>query len=290
MQNRTQGTKDTVRQIAQDVFVIWKQVGETPLQALERLRTMQKIDTAIPMTYAGRLDPLAEGQLLILVGDECKKKEYYLGLDKEYEVEILLGVRTDTGDVMGKIVEGTKLRDDSECIKHKDNLEKVLQTFIGKVFWPYPVFSSKTVQGKPLFLWALEGRLNEIDEIPMRESEIYELELLSTSTTKLSISQLREQVHMKIKSIPKVPAHIVNGEDTKKLGADFRRKEVLQSWADFFEKCTLSTSEQTQVFDVIKVRCACSSGTYMRTLAQKIGEALGVPALALSIVRTKIMI
>ena len=49
----------------------------------------------------GRLDPLAEGVLLILIGDECKNKEKYLGLDKEYEVAIIFGISTDTGDALG---------------------------------------------------------------------------------------------------------------------------------------------------------------------------------------------
>jgi len=233
-----------------------------------------------------------------------------------------LGASTDTGDVMG-VVQGNCSQDNhlqampallrswqqssdlghfkemsskpKSCGRPSDDvLQTILSTFIGKVSWQYPVFSSKTVKGKPLFLWALEGRISEIGEIPVRNSEIYALSLIEDkfgdAILKMNISELQDMVYAKIDSIPKVRQNVVNGEDTKKLGADFRRKEVLQSWEDFFERFTLSTSEQTQVFEVIKVRCICSSGTYMRTLAQKIGEKLGVPAMAFSIVRTKIMI
>jgi len=56
------------------------------------------------MTYAGRLDPLAEGLLLVLTGEECKNKEKYLGLDKEYEVDVLFGFATDTYDILGKVL------------------------------------------------------------------------------------------------------------------------------------------------------------------------------------------
>ena len=86
--------------------IIYKKVGETPLEALENFRT-KRLDEGhveyrnIPMTYAGRLDPMAEGDLLILIGEECKKKDAYLGLDKEYEVEVLFGIETDTHDVLG---------------------------------------------------------------------------------------------------------------------------------------------------------------------------------------------
>jgi len=281
-------SKHLVQKIEQDVFLIWKNLGETPLQALNHLREQEGFDSDIKMTYAGRLDPLAEGQLLILMGEECKNKDKYLGLDKEYEVEILFGANTDTGDVMGIINKQAKTAKQGLAVlaESKGEIDKVLQKFVGKVSWPYPIFSSKTVQGKPLFLWALEGKLSEIGEMPTRESEIYELELLGGSSSKLSVSELREQVHQKINSIPKVPENIVGGKDTKRLGQDFRRVEVLQGWADFFVE---NSKNQITSFEVIRIRCKCSSGTYMRTLAQKIGEEFGKGALALSIVRTQII-
>jgi tRNA pseudouridine(55) synthase len=282
------------KKIKEGVFLVWKELGETPLQALERLRNIKTeeknadILLQTKMTYAGRLDPLAEGELLILVGEECKKKDEYLGLDKVYEVEILLGAQTDTGDVMGMTIDNDELKAGSEKLSVK-NIEKVLKSFLGKVSWSYPAFSSKTVNGKPLFLWALEGKINEV-EIPTRESEIYQLELLGSDDncfTQLRASELRDLIHAKISSVKKVPENIVNGKDTKRLGADFRRADVLQSWAEFF-LCPECRSGHK--FEVLKLRCKCSSGTYMRTLAQKIGEDLGTPALALSIVRTEIVL
>ena len=112
--------------------IIHKNLGETPLEALERFRLEQikksdnnlisnstKLDSVtdnsinwkkIPMTYAGRLDPVAEGELLILIGEECKNKEKYLGLDKEYEVEILLGLTTDTYDILGLVTNISQYR------------------------------------------------------------------------------------------------------------------------------------------------------------------------------------
>ncbi len=65
------------------VIITHKAAGETPLATLERTRIERGIAPNFPMTYAGRLDPLAEGVLILLVGDECKKKDQYLGLDKE---------------------------------------------------------------------------------------------------------------------------------------------------------------------------------------------------------------
>lgn len=247
--------------------IIWKEVGETPLQALERHREEAGIARGVPMTYAGRLDPLAEGQLLILIGGECKEKEKYLGLDKEYEVDVLLGLSTDTGDPMGLITASGP--GNSWSI---EQIQAVLPQFVGKHTWAYPAFSSKTVQGKPLFLWSLEGRIGEI-EIPTREVEIYEIELLGSRSTKL-----REEVLSKIASITP------DNAESKRLGADFRREAVLKSWERMFQEFPRTS------WQVVRVRVRCSSGTYMRTLAERLGEALSIPALALSIVRTKIMV
>ena len=78
------------------VIVLNKKEGETPLESLENFRAKNKKYQDVKMTYAGRLDPMASGVLLVLAGDETKNKEKYLNLDKEYEFEILFGFATDT--------------------------------------------------------------------------------------------------------------------------------------------------------------------------------------------------
>ena len=87
----------------QKYAVVEKAVGETPLQALERFRALHGELDQIPMAYAGRLDPMASGKLLILIGEECKQQERYHALDKEYEFEVLFGIGSDTGDVLGRL-------------------------------------------------------------------------------------------------------------------------------------------------------------------------------------------
>jgi tRNA pseudouridine55 synthase len=83
------------------MITVYKNLGETPLQCLERYRLEAGIEAGVPMTYAGRLDPMAEGDMIILVGEECKGKDKFLPLRKEYEMEVLLGVETDTYDLLG---------------------------------------------------------------------------------------------------------------------------------------------------------------------------------------------
>lgn len=241
---------------------IYKKEGQTPLEALELLRREKGIDPHTPMTYAGRLDPMAEGLLLILVGDECKKKDEYLGLDKEYEVEILLGIGSDTGDILGMVKNGIKNMEmwDEGMVKEK------IQLLIGKRSEKYPMYSSKTVNGKPLFVHTKEGNIEDV-EIPEKEIEIYSVDFLGVST----ISP-HELVATAIDRI-------------KKVKGDFRQNEIASSWEKLLQSAEKGPIDN---FSIIKLQVRSSSGAYMRTLAEKLGELLGTKALAWKIKRTKI--
>jgi tRNA pseudouridine55 synthase len=243
---------------------IYKHVGETPLEALERFRAEQiaaETDEArrrewvnIPMTYAGRLDPMAEGELLILIGEECKQKEGYLGLDKEYEVEILFGVETDTYDVLGLAKAGVS-------VEHK---AYVLKQYVGRFMQEYPPYSSKTYNGRQLHELARAGELPE--EMPAKEVEIYEIELLSAS--QITGADLRVRIFNMI----------------DRVQGDFRQEAIKQRWEEILNE----SLRGTQIFPIIKLRVKCSSGTYMRSLAHRIGNDAGTCALALTIKRTRI--
>ena len=86
------------------VIVLNKKEGETPLLALENFRAKNPKYLNVPMTYAGRLDPMASGVLLILAGAETKNKDKYLVLNKEYDFSMLFGFSTDTYDILGKVI------------------------------------------------------------------------------------------------------------------------------------------------------------------------------------------
>lgn len=244
--------------------IIDKRIGQTPLQAIQEWKAAHPDIQDVPATYAGRLDPMAEGLLLVLLGEECKKKDAYVGLDKEYEVEVLLGVGSDTGDVLGIVHAGTA----SESFS---TLPEILRNEVGAHMRPYPVFSSKPVDGKPLFLHALEGTLGTIS-IPEHLETIHRI--IEHGTKHLDTATLQTRIEGMLASAP------ISDEPSKVLGADFRINAVRASWNKVFASST--------IYHVIKLTVTCGSGAYMRTLAQRIGTALGTEALALSIRRTRI--
>ena len=63
-----------------------KPLGFTPLELIERYKKENNISKKI--SFAGRLDPMAYGLMILLEGEECKKQEISCGKDKIYEFRI----------------------------------------------------------------------------------------------------------------------------------------------------------------------------------------------------------
>jgi tRNA pseudouridine(55) synthase len=236
--------------------------GETPLQALEKFRHERGL-SGVPLTYAGRLDPMAEGKLLILIGDECKKKNEYLGLDKEYEFEILFGLSSDTGDILG-LVNSCEM----QVNVTPNTLSGVIRGMPTRFSQPYPPYSSKTVDGEPLFVHARRGTAPSA--LPRKEVRIHRLEHVGTRS--MSGEGLMASVIERIGTL--------RIDDTDNPYGDFRRDEVLERW----RRALLPGAEYT----VGQFRATVSSGTYIRSLAPLIADRAGSCGLAYSIRRTKI--
>lgn len=250
-------------------LVLQKAVGETPLSCVDAYRATHPELSDVALAYAGRLDPMASGTLLILVGDTCKVQEQYHGLDKAYEFSILFGISSDTHDVLGRLKTDTTVPTISPT-----DIAAILPQFHGLITLPYPHFSSKTVGGKPLHTWTLEGRLHEIT-IPKKTSEIYTL--THTGTRTLERASVCVEALQKIATIPPVT------DPRKALGSDFRRVDVRNDW-----ERVASAADLPATYQIASFTCIASSGTYMRTLAQVISEQLGTHGLAWRIHRTQI--
>jgi len=246
--------------------VLEKPVGQTPLEAVQAWKGANPTYANIPASYAGRLDPMASGKLLVLLGDECKKQKAYTGLDKAYEIEILLDAGSDTGDALGLITySGQETHVDTRV------LSAILSKERGTHERAYPIFSSKTVKGTPLFLHTLRGTLQDI-EIPTHAETIYTIR--KRNVRSISTGELRARIEAFLAKVP------TSTEPSKELGADFRIEQVRTCWENFF----VQTGDRK--FVVLTLSVTCGSGAYMRSLAGRIGEALGSKGLALSIHRT----
>ncbi len=120
--------------------------------------------------HTGTLDPLAQGVLILCVGKATKLVDILSSETKEYIAGITLGVLTDTLDIEGNILK-------EENVKvSKDEIINVLKSFKGKYIQEVPIYSAVKVNGKKLYEYARES-INV--ELPKREVEIFDIELLS---------------------------------------------------------------------------------------------------------------
>lgn len=239
----------------QQVIYIDKPIGKTPLAMVDLFKENNPEYKDVVISYAGRLDPMAHGVLLLLIGEENKKRERYLHLDKTYEVEILFGFGTDTYDMLGKV------QSNKDAKLQRKDIQAALETFLGKIEQEYPPYSSKTVLGKPLFWWARNNKLGEI-EIPKKVVEIFSIVVLSD------------------REVPGGALLHDMGERIEKVQGNFRQEEILQVWK--------KNIDMNQTYSIVKIQVVCSSGTYMRSLAHELGRRLGVGAIAFDIYRTKV--
>ena len=164
--------------------------------------------------HAGTLDPLATGVLVMLIGKATKLFKKFEAFDKAYKATLILGMKTTTADIEGKILEqrpyGTYSR---------TNIESVLQNFVGDIEQVPPMVSAVKVNGKRLYQLARKG-----------------------------IEVRREPRHITIRQLSLL------------------------------------------AFDLPRVTfyLECSKGTYVRKLAEDIGDHLGCGACISEIQRTKV--
>jgi tRNA pseudouridine55 synthase len=166
--------------------------------------------------HGGTLDPLAEGLLILGIGEYTKELNKFLKESiKTYVAEIILGARSTTYDREGKITQTNA--DFTQT--NADKIEKILSSFIGEIEQIPPPFSAVKIKGKPAYLLARKGKKVELKP---RKVKIYEIKILD------------------------------------------------YNWP------------------VLKIEVTSSSGTYIRSLANDIGEKLGCGGYLNDLKRTKI--
>lgn len=160
------------------LILVNKPKGLTSHDVVNKLR---KILHQKKIGHTGTLDPMATGVLPVLLGNATKLSKYLIEHDKTYIAVIKLGIKTNTGDEEGEIIERKEVNID---ILKKTYIEDVLKSFIGNQKQKPPIYSAIKINGKKLYEYA---RNNEFVEIPERDIEVYEAKLLEINKNKLEI-------------------------------------------------------------------------------------------------------
>ena len=128
---------------------------------------------------------MLDGVLPLLLGKGTLLSKYLINHDKIYIVKLQLGTKTDTADSEGKIIEE---KDIDEQVVNKENIIRVLKSFIGKQEQVPPIYSAIKLNGKKLYEYARKGQKVELKP---RQIEIYNIELIN-------YSQEEKQIEFKV--------------------------------------------------------------------------------------------
>ena len=119
--------------------------------------------------HTGTLDPNATGLLVVLTGKGTKAAKYAENDTKEYAARLRTGLRTDTQDIWGNVLE------ENEPVNDRGRLEAVLERFRGEILQLPPMYSAIKIRGKKLYEIARRGGSVEREPRPVT---IFRLELL----------------------------------------------------------------------------------------------------------------
>lgn len=218
------------------IVIVNKQKGYTSHDVVSKVKRIVKEKVG----HTGTLDPLATGVLPLLIGKGTLCSKYLINHDKKYLVSLKLGVSTDTMDLEGKVLEEKEV---NLSILEKENVEKILFSFIGKQEQKPPMYSAIKIAGKKLYEYARKG---EEVEIPTREIEIYNIELIG-------INKINKEIEFIVGCSKGTYIRSLCADIAKKLGTigfmkDLKRLQV----GEFDIKNSIIVDEKTTKEDIEK--------------------------------------
>ncbi len=128
--------------------------------------------------HTGTLDPNATGVLPLLIGEATKLSKYLINHDKQYEVVLKLGVKTDTADAEGKVIEEKPV-----TINDNNFIINIMNSFKGIQEQKPPMYSAIKVNGRKLYEYARAGQSVEVKP---RKIEIYDIQVININNTEIS--------------------------------------------------------------------------------------------------------
>lgn len=154
------------------ILLVDKPTGMSSFGVVAMVRRVlsQAAGKKIKVGHTGTLDPFATGLLILVVGDCCKQAGEFSKLDKTYQATMCLGWLSSTGDTEGE------LRQVSNRIPTKTELQNVLTKFIGTITQIPPIYSAIKINGQRAYTLARQG---QAVEMPPRTIEVKELNLIS---------------------------------------------------------------------------------------------------------------
>lgn len=156
------------------ILIINKPEGLTSHDVVYKTK---KILNTKKVGHTGTLDPMATGVLVICVGKATKLSQYLTSNDKTYEASMKLGIKTDTGDITGNII-----NEDNKASEIKNNysvedIRNIIKSFIGKQKQIPPMYSAIKKDGVKLYELARKGIEVERESRDIEIFDVYDVEI-----------------------------------------------------------------------------------------------------------------
>ena len=152
------------------IVIVNKSKGYTSHNIVAKVKKI----TGEKVGHTGTLDPLATGVLPLLIGKGTLCSKYLMNHDKTYKVVLKLGIKKNTGDEEGEIIEEEVV---DEKLLEEEKVKSALESFLGEQEQIPPIYSAIKVNGKKLYEYARKGQRVEIQP---RKITIYNIQLLKT--------------------------------------------------------------------------------------------------------------
>lgn len=149
------------------ILLLDKPQGLTSNEALQKVKRLFQARKA---GHTGSLDPLATGMLPICFGEATKISNFLLNADKRYIAQCKLGIRTDSADADGEVIETRPIEGVTE-----QQIRRVLNDFMGEQWQVPPMHSAIKQDGVPLYKLAHQGMEVEREA---RSITIYRMDLI----------------------------------------------------------------------------------------------------------------
>ncbi|MCM1371215.1 MAG: tRNA pseudouridine(55) synthase TruB [Clostridium sp.] len=163
------------------ILVVNKSKGIT---SRDVVNSVSKLLHTKKVGHTGTLDPLATGVLVLTVGTATKLSEFITHEYKEYIAEVILGIKTDTLDITGNVLEEMNVNIE------KNEIVNIILSMKGKYLQEVPLYSAIKINGKKLYEYARSGISVEL---PKREVEIKNINIID------NIKYENGKVYFKIK-------------------------------------------------------------------------------------------
>lgn len=158
------------------IVILDKAIGISSNRALQEVK---RIFDAQKAGHTGSLDPLATGVLPLCLGEATKVSQFLLDSDKKYRTTLKLGVRTDSGDSEGNVLESC-----ADFQVTEKQIEDALSRFKGEIDQVPPMYSALKVNGVPLYKMARKGQTIEREA---RQITVYSIELTAFEGDELEL-------------------------------------------------------------------------------------------------------